>query len=394
MALIEQLDIRPPMVMIQVLIAEVFMRNTDEFGIELGLQDGLLFDRSILSNIQTISKSIQTTTSTTQTQTIVSADTTPGFNFNSTGPLGNSSAANATANANQVGGQGLSNFSVGRASNYSDIGFGGLVLSASSESVSALLRALSECRRLEVLQRPQVMTLDNQPAFIQVGQKVPRIQSAEFRETAQINTTILENVGLVLKVIPRISPDGLVVMEIDAEKSEVGSDADGTPITVAQGQVIRSPRIDITLAQTTVSATSGQTVVLGGLLSKRKDESHRKVPLLGDIPIVGRLFRYDGVQTKKSELLIIMTPHIVRSESDADAIKQTEASRMSWCLGDVIKLHGDSGLRGRDATWSDAETQVVYPDMKPSVGPDGRPTAPEPIPTPTAVPVPEATPKK
>ena len=382
--LIERLDARPPMVMIQVLIAEIDLSNTDEFGIEMGLQDGLLFDRSILDNIQYQTTTINNPNLTSQTtQTIVAANNTPGFNFNNILPLGNSGASNANVNASSVGGQGLSNFGVGRSGK---AGFGGLVLSASSESVNVLLRALSECHRVEVLQRPQVMTLDNQPAFIQVGQKVPRIQSAQFTQVAQINTTVLENVGLVLGVTPRISPDGLVVMDIRAEKSEVGSDAEGTPITVAEGQVIRSPRINITQAQTVVSATSGQTVVLGGLISKSKDELHRKVPWLGDIPVVGHLFRFDSISCSRKELLIIMTPHIVRNEADADAIKQAEAARMSWCLSDVLKIHGDAGLRGRCDDWSDAETQVVYPDMKAPIGPDGKNIKPEMIPTPQAMP--------
>jgi len=83
-------------------------------------------------------------------------------------------------------------------------------------------------------------------------------------------------------------------------------------------------------------------------------------------------------------LLLIMTPHIVRNEADADAVKQAEAARMSWCLSDVIKVHGDAGLRGRCDNWSDAETQVVYPDMKSGNAPDGKPLAPELIPTPAS----------
>jgi type II secretion system protein D len=384
---IEQLDERPPMVMIQVLIAEVDLDNTEQFGIELGLQDGLLFDRSILGNI--VNNTTTTTNlnqTTTQTQTIVAADNTPGFNFNNNGqPLGNSGAANAIANAPQVAGQGLTSFGVNRYG--PNGGPGGLVLSASSESVSVLLRALSQCHRLEVLQRPQIMTMDNQEAQIQVGQKVPRITSANVISSGQqINAVNMENVGVILDVRPTISPDGLVVMKIAAQKSDVGPDAEGTPVTVAQFQVIRSPRIDITQVDTTVSATSGQTVVLGGLITKRKDETHIKVPLLGDVPVLGQLFRYDSTQSNKSELLIIMTPHIIRNAADADAVKQAEAARMSWCLGDVTKVHGDMGLRGRKDDWSDAETQVVYPDMKPIVGPNGKTGGPELIPAPAAMP--------
>jgi len=387
-SLVEQLDKRPPMVMIQVLIAEVTLNNFDEFGIELGLQDSVLFDRSLLSNIQYLTQSTQTpsgnTVVTSTNQSIVTANNTPGFNFNNQ-DLGNSGAAQAVSGANRVGSQSLSNFSVGRTN--SKLGYGGLVLSASSESVSVLIRALQECQRLDILSRPQVMTLDNQPAFIQVGQRVPRISGSTINATGQINNVVLENVGLILGVTPRISPDGLVVMEIDAEKSEVGPEAEGVPISINNnGQVIRSPRIDTTTAQTTVSALSGQTVILGGLIRKNKTEVDRRVPYLSSIPILGNLFKYRSHDNRRSELLIIMTPHIVTSEEDIQRLKQVEAARMSWCLADVYNIHGDIGIRQRGEEWHDGETKVVRPDdgsdsPTPATLPEAV-TPPEPVPTP------------
>ena len=379
MGLIEELDSRPPMVMIQVLIGEVSLNDTDEFGVELGLQDSVLFDRSLLGDL------ITTTSSITQggggqvnsTEVIQSASNTPGFDFNNQ-LLGNSGSAQSLADSAVVGAQSLAHFGVGRVNN--ELGFGGLVMSASSESVSILIRALKECRRLEVLARPQIMTLDNQPAFVQVGEQVPVITSSQINEAGQVNTVDFKDVGLMLGVTPRISPDGLVVMEIDATKSEVGPEAEGIPVTVsATGEVVKSPRIKITLAQTTVAAMSGQTVVLGGLITKSKSDVHRKVPLLGDIPLLGNLFRYDAVTTRRNELLIIMTPHIIKNDDDIEMIKQIEASRMSWCLGDVIELHGDIGMRGRNDEWSDSEISVVYPDMNPGGQiPDDAEVAPRP----------------
>lgn len=364
--LIEQLDERPAMVMIQVMIGEVTLSNTDEFGIEIGLQDSILFDRSLLGNLVTTT---QTTTfgnpaTTVQSQNVLAATNTPGFDFAGQN-LGNSGSTNALAKAAQTAGQGYSSFGVGRTNN--ELGFGGLVLSASSNSVSALLRALKECRRMDVLSRPQIMTLDNQPAFIQIGERVPRITGVNISATGQTNNVTLENVGLILGVTPRISPDGLVVMEIDAEKSQLGPEAEGIPVSITTaGQVIRSPRIATTTAQTTVSAISGQTVVLGGLISKSRSEIHRRVPLISDIPLIGELFRYDNITGARKELLIIMTPHVVRTEKDNEKLKHVEAARMNWCLADVIKVHGDAGLRGRADEWTDAETEVVYPDVTPS----------------------------
>ncbi len=367
MELVEKLDEQPPQVLIQVLIAEVQLNNTDEFGIELGLQDSVLFDRSLLGDLLTITQSAATpgTGVVTENQVIVGATNTPGYNFNNT-PLGNSGATSALARSATIGTQGLSNFAVGRLN--TELGYGGLVLSASSESVSALLRALRENRRLDVLSRPQIMTLDNQPAFIQVGQRVPRITGTTINQFSQVNTIALENVGLILGVTPRISPEGMVVMEIDAEKSSLGPDAEGIPVASSStGEVIRSPRINTTTAQTTVSAASGQTIVLGGLITKERAQVSRRVPLLSDIPLLGHLFRYDGTQSERTELLIILTPHVVRDEYDADRLRAIEASRMSWCLADVVRLHEDGSVCQRgDCEHCRMGGEVIYPDGVPA----------------------------
>lgn len=394
--LVEQLDKRPPMVMIQVLIAEVTLGAVDEFGLELGVQDDVLFGRSSLADLLTTTTTTTMSTAagvvTTTEDTIQAATNTPGFGFNNQ-PLGNSGSAQAIGQASHIAAQALSTFAVGRINN--ELGFGGLVLSASSEAVSVLFRALQQNRRVEILSRPQIMTLDNQPAFIQVGQRVPRITASNITQTGTVNTTVLENVGLLLGVTPRISPDGLVVMEIDVEKSEVGPEAEGIPISIsASGDVIRSPRINTTTAQTTVSAMSGQTIVLSGLITKSYSETERRIPLLSDIPILGNAFRFSNVTESRTELLIIMTPHVVRDEKDAEWIKQVESARMSWVMGDVMEIHGDVGLRGRTDDWSDDETDTRYPDQENGAVvmppmPKDMPRAPQPVPQPKPMPQPE-----
>jgi type II secretion system protein D len=390
--LIEQLDARPPMVNIQVLIAEVRLNDTDEFGVELGLQDSLLFDRSILaptanSPFQTIQTTTTTqnaggaTIATQNTETIINAPISPGFNFgNPDQPLGNNGSSQALATAGKVAAQGLSSFGVSRVN--SDLGFGGFVFSASSNSVSMLLRALQENRRLEVLSRPQIVALDNQPGEIRVGQRVPRISAVNTTNFGQNNTVEYEDAGIILQVTPRINDDGLVVMTVYAEKSQVGSTAEGIPIFAGtDGTVVNAPRIDQTVAQTTVAAMSGQTVVLSGLLTKQTTDVHRRVPLLSEIPLLGDLFRYDFVSEQRTELLIILTPRVMRNELDAEMIKQVESSRMSWVLCDVIDLHGPSGLKSRCDDWT-AETEAIYPGMLP---PGAELVEPAPVPAQPAV---------
>ncbi len=368
-ALIEQLDEPPPQVMIQVMIAEVTLEDNREFGIELGLQDSILFDRSLLGNLVTTTQTVQTSTPsgivTSTEQVVQAASNSPGFNFNSE-TLGNSGSTKALSRSDLVGGQGLSNFAVGRINN--ELGFGGLVLSASSESISALLRALQESRRLEVLSRPQIRTLDNQPAFIQVGQRVPRIIGSTVNQIGQTNSIALENVGLILGVTPRISPDGTVVMEVDAERSGLGPEAQGVPISVTpNGNIIRSPRVETTTAQATVSAASGETIILGGLISKKSETFDRSVPWLSDIPLLGNLFRYDGTFTKRSELMIIMTPYVIRNRDDELRLQQVEFAKMNWCLCDVETMHGSLDGTFNPLNLESSTTQEIYPGQSPVI---------------------------
>jgi general secretion pathway protein D len=373
--LIEQLDEQPPQVMIQVMIAEITLGDTDEFGTEFGLQSSVLFDRSLLGELLTRTNTITTSTPagvvTDTTQEIVAASNTPGFNFNSGDLLGNSGSGRALSSAGQVGSQGISNFSVGRTNQ--ELGFGGLVLSASSENVSFLLRALQDSRRLEILSRPQVLTLDNQQAFIQVGQRVPRIVSSIINQNGAQNNVALENIGLIIGVTPRISPDGNVVMEIDAEKSKLGPESEGIPVSIsANGDVIRSPRVDTITAQATVSAADGETIILGGLISRSTRIEHRQVPWLGSIPVLKYLFSYDLNQLLRTELLIIMTPHVVRSQGDMERLKQAEFARMSWCEADVFDIHGDVyPPTNMSVEMMDREGwDTVYPDVEPRGRPE------------------------
>jgi len=366
--LVDDLDEQPAQVQIEVIIAEVDLGNVDEFGIELGLQDSLLFDRSLLGDLlTTVSTQTQSTADGVITNTneiVQSATNTPGFGFNNQ-PLGNSGSTQALSKSDKIGTQGLSHFSVGRMNN--ELGFGGMVLSASSESVSVLIRALQASQRLEVLSRPHITTLDNQPAFIQVGEKVPRIESTTFSQFGQTNSIVLDNVGLIIGVTPRISPTGHVVMELDVEKSKLGSTQDGIPISISEsGEVIKSPRIKTSTAQATINAASDQTVILGGLITKNQAEIHRRVPFLSDIPVIGQLFRYDFTEERREELLIILTPRVINGPEDQQRLLDIETQRMSWTSADVHELHGDSGLcTTPDCPYCQSDTPVIYPDLMP-----------------------------
>ncbi|MFK7819223.1 MAG: secretin N-terminal domain-containing protein [Planctomycetaceae bacterium] len=367
--LVEELDEQPPQVLIQVVLAEVELNNQHEFGVELGLQDSLLFDRGLLGDLLTTTSTTATSTAAgvvTETAEIIqAASLTPGFDFNNN-PLGNSGSTQSIGTAANVAGQALSHFSLGRVN--SDLGYGGLVLSASSENVSILIRALNQSGRFEVLSRPQIMTLDNQPASILVGQRVPRVVGTSINQIGQVNSIELEDVGLILGVTPRISPDGMVVMEVDAEKSELGRTDDGIPVSVsADGTVVRSPRVNITRAQTTVSAASGQTIVIGGLITNEDRSITRRVPYLAEIPLLGELFKYDSSDNRRKELLIILTPRVVRNRAEAEHIKQLEMARISWSSSDAFDWTCGEAEGVLSGAIDDSGVPVIYPDDTPGL---------------------------
>jgi type II secretion system protein D len=308
--IVQQLDREPQQVMIQACLVQVSLTNDLEFGIELGFQDPLLFNRSVAG--------------------------VPGFNFNNLGPLGNNTTA---ANPASVGTQGLSNFALGRTD--STLGFGGLVLAASSNSVSALLRALAATSDIQILSRPSILAVDNQIAEITQGQTVPRPQGVTVTGTGVVSPTIQDTpVGILLSVIPRITPEGQVIMVLVAQKSELSDQSVPIFADASSGNVVSSPIINATRAQTTIKVPDGQTIVVGGMITTNDTTVTRKVPWLGDLPVVGHAFRYDQFRNDRTELLIFLTPRILRTDCDAEDLKQIEAERLHFFESDVEEVQG------------------------------------------------------
>jgi len=316
--IIQTLDAQPPEVVIQALIVEVTLDATDEFGIELGFQDPLL-----------LSRGMATATATTAT---------PGLNFNNTSVALGNNFTTAAPNTGTLATQGLSNFSLGRQNG--NLGFGGFVFSAQSDAVSVLLRALAARRTLHVLSRPQVRTTHNNLARVNVGQSVPLVDGVTVSQLGQANPQIIrQDTGITLEVTPRITPDGIIAMKVFASKSGLA----GTDVPVfvnTDGSTINSPIINQSIADTTVNVPNGQTIVIGGMITKSDQSLERKVPWLGDLPIVGRAFRYDSTTISRTELLIFLTPRVILSDLDSELIKQVESERLHFIESDAEEVHG------------------------------------------------------
>ena len=293
MQVIERLDRRPPMVKVKVLIAEVNLNSLEELGVEVGVQDSLLFDRgTVIGAGNAIASGI-------------------GFPFNST--------VNAGLNANSVNtfqetlaGQALTNFGTGRVSTS---GQSGLVLSAGSESINVLIRALKTRNCLRVLSKPHIVTLENLQGRIAVGSRIPRITGSTQNGIGGGVSNQVEDVdvGVILEMTPRVSPDGMIVLFVNATKSSLDLGAPGIPVAVdANGTPVLQQPINSTTAQTTIMARSGQTVVFSGLIQETKTHSEVGVPVLSDLPVIGPLFKFESDSANRSELMIILTPYLGR----------------------------------------------------------------------------------
>jgi type II secretory pathway component GspD/PulD (secretin) len=329
-----------------VLIAEVDLNNSEEFGVEIGLQSPILFQRSIPVGPADTSFTTAFSNASSPASPVgfpvvpgvtISSSTTPSgnpaFNFNNPSiALGN----NPVVQPGSVAFQGLGSLGVGRVSPTS--GIGGFVFSAASDSFNLLIRALKIQGRIDVLSRPQVMALDNQAAQVAVGRDIPILLGSTLTATGLSQQNIsYRSTGVLLNVIPKITPDNRVIMRVTPEVSSLAG-------TLNLGGGFNAPEFNQQRVDTTVLAQDGETVVLGGLITRSDTKQENKIPWFGDLPLLGALFRYRTQAKVKQELLIIMTPHIVRSAADRERILAEEGRRMDWVLGDVIKTHGPAGM--------------------------------------------------
>ncbi len=183
----------------------------------------------------------------------------------------------------------------------------------------ATLRAIADAGKTEVLSRPSVLARNNQEATISIGQQVPLITNVRYDNFGnQINGVQYTSVGIILRVTPYITSQNMVEMIVSPEISNLSDQT----VPIAAG--VNAPVINSRTADTVVITPDGQPVVIGGLMSNNKTESDSKIPLLGDIPLLGNLFKHRSRNNTKTELLIFLTPHIVRAPSQLAAMTEKE----------------------------------------------------------------------
>jgi general secretion pathway protein D len=181
--------------------------------------------------------------------------------------------------------------------------------------VQAALNALSSRTNVEIISTPVVVTLDNQEAVLQVGDEVPVVTQSAANVTTPgatvINTVQYRETGILLRVTPRITSNDFVTLDVTQEASEVATNTTSG---------IDSPTIQQRRFQSTVSIANGETVALGGLIRATRTRTRSGVPLISQVPVLGAAFSNSNEIVRRTELLVFLTPRIVRSSDDARTV--------------------------------------------------------------------------
>jgi len=302
-AIIEKLDIRRAQVYVEALIVEVSADKASQFGIQWQTLTGVG-----KSGVQGVG----------------------GTNFGARG--GGNNIIDASANLGSVG-QGLN---IGIINGTVTIPGLGQIL-----NLAFLLRALETDSNANILSTPALLTLDNEEAKIVVGQNVPFI-TGQYATTGNVTgvapfqTIERKDVGLTLRVKPQITEGGSIRLVLYQEVSRVDSTSNPAGIITNKRSLESSVTVD-----------DGSIVVLGGLISDAMTDNTDKVPLAGDIPLIGQLFRYDTRQRVKTNLMVFIRPTVVRGQQNIGALTQ---DRYDYLIGEQLRTNPNPRLFWNDTT--------------------------------------------
>ncbi|EIX2828032.1 type II secretion system secretin GspD [Escherichia coli] len=292
-SVIEQLDIRRAQVHVEALIAEVAEGSNINFGVQWMSKDTGFMQFANGTQIPIGSLSMAVSQAKPQKgSTVISENGATTINPDTEGDLSRLS-------------QLLS-------------GFSGTAVGVVKGDWAALVQAVKNDSGTNVLSMPSITTLDNQEAFFMVGQDVPVLTGSTVgsNNSNPFNTVERKKVGIMLKVTPQINEGNAVQMVIEQEVSKVEGQ---TSLDVVFGE---------RKLKTTVLANDGELIVLGGLMDDQAGESVAKVPLLGDIPLIGNLFKSTADKKEKRNLMVFIRPTILRDGMAADGVSQRKYNYM------------------------------------------------------------------
>jgi general secretion pathway protein D len=214
----------------------------------------------------------------------------------------------------------------------------GFRYSLAGGNLAAFMNAVRSDTKFNVLSTPKIFTSNNVTAEINISQRVPFVVSQ--REDANGNLTFnydFQDVGIVLTVTPRITSGGYVTMEVTQTANDLQGFTDFNAPIVNQRQ-----------AETTIAVKDGETVILGGIMRNTVTSTTKKIPLLGDIPILGNLFKSTDKSSTKTELMVFLTPRVVRNPEEAAKLTEEQKKKMSKPTQDQLNKAGGGSVKTSD----------------------------------------------
>ena len=195
--------------------------------------------------------------------------------------------------------------------------FPGFSYALALSNVEAALNALNDITDVNIVSSPSLTVMDNKTALLQIGDEVPittqTAVSVENPNAPIVNSVSYRDTGVILSITPRINESGRVLLDIEQEVSSVAE-------TTTSG--INSPTIRQRRVKTTVMVNDGEAIALGGLIQKSQTKGHSQVPIFGDIPIIGTAFKHKDDQIGKTELIILIRPHVMRNLEETRQITE------------------------------------------------------------------------
>ena len=327
---IKNLDRPKPQVLIKVLFAQVSLDDSTDFGVE----GSYAFNVGQPASSQLLTSAVQAVTGTTTTGTTTTTPTQTTTTTTTKPLTGGGTKVTATSST-----QPYPTVTSGLAGPSSNFGLAsqttGGFFRLNTQNATATLYALATKGKVSVLSRPSILARNNQQAVIVVGQEVPIPTSNQITDTGQqIQSVSYQDVGIILRVTPFITINKTVEMIVSPEISSLSTQ------TVALSSNFAAPVINKTSAETVVVTPDKTTVVIGGLMQKQTSSSVNKVPILGDIPLIGNAFKRTTKTDSKTELLIFLTPYIVEGtdkleELTIDQVNRTDLPAQAFQAGDV-----------------------------------------------------------
>jgi general secretion pathway protein D len=344
--ILKELDAVPRQVLLDVLVFEVTLNNTERLGVDYEIKSGNtpFFNRTFPSKGSVL-----------------------------TGILGLLGAPDSTTNLSTP--------------------LGGVTGIFGGNTVRALVNALMSDTRVKILSAPSVLASDNKPARIQVGSQQPvatgSVATPISTGSGVVGTTTsfatsstiqYQNTGRIVTIIPQVNSQGLVNLQILAEVSAINQTASGT---VQLGTAGTFPSFDIRQAETTAVVQDGDSLAIGGIIAENKNETRTGIPYLMDVPVLGRLFRTTSDETVRTELIFLITPHVIRNRSEGTVVTEEFKSKLTILRNDLerMRLERERDLEKMRRDWQNQQQQQQQP-----AAPVAPTEPPSPAPSPSSSP--------